>query len=404
MSHGREIDLSQDRLQLGSLARPVVAGGLAVGLFGLGVSGLLAFLSDGGWSRFLHSYLVAFCFFLSLSLGALVFVALQHLTHAGWSVVVRRVAEAIALNVVLLLVLAVPLLVGIGDLYPWADPAVIDHSPLVAGKVGFLNPTFFTLRIVAYFVIWIVLAVAFHRSSVRQDSSGDVNLTHRMQTLAGPAVALFALTTAFAAFDLLMSLEPEWFSTMFGVYYFAGCMVGFFALLPLVLTLIQSTGRMVVAVTAEHYHDLGKFAFAFVVFWAYIAFSQFMLYWYANLPEETHWYMMRHRDGWTLIAALLLVGHFVVPFLGLMSRWVKRNRILLSLGAVWILFMHWLDLYWLVMPSVDRLRVPVSLLDLSTMAGIGGLFVAATAIHLRGRSLVPVKDPRIEESLAFENV
>jgi len=404
VSHAHDVDLSRDHIQMGALSRPVVVGGVLVGLFGLAVSGLLAMLEDGGWSRFLHSYLVAFCFFLSLSLGALFFVGVQHLTHAGWSVVVRRVAEAIALNVVLLAALAVPLLVGIPALYPWSDPEVVAHSPLVAGKVGFLNTPFFVVRIVAYFVIWIGLAVAFHRTSVSQDRSGDVNLTHRMQLMSGPATVLFALTTAFAGFDLLMSIEPEWFSTMFGVYFFAGAMVGFFALMPVVILLLQLTGRMVVAVTTEHYHDMGKFLFAFVVFWAYIAFSQFMLYWYANLPEETHWYMMRHRDGWLLPAGFLIVGHFVLPFMGLMSRWVKRNRILLAMGAVWVLCVHWFDLYWLVMPSVDSLRVPLHLLDLSTLVGIGGLFVAATAIHLSRASLVPVKDPRLDESLSFENV
>ena len=404
MSHGHTVDLTRDWLQLGSLATPVIATGAIMGVAGLLVSGLLAFLAEDGWGRVLHSYLVAFCFFLSISLGALVFVALQHLTHAGWSVVVRRIAEAIALNVVLLAVLAIPLLAGMGSLYPWTDPEVIAHSPLVANKTGFLNPTFFTIRIVGYFLVWIALAVSFHRASVRQDTTGDVNLTHRMQLLSGPAVVLFALTCALAGFDLLMSLEPEWFSTIFGVYFFAGGFVAFFAVMPIVITLLQASGRMVLAVTAEHFHDLGKLLFGFIVFWAYIGFSQFMLYWYANLPEETHWYMMRHRVGWTLPVLLLVAGHFVLPFFGLMSRWVKRNRILLSGAAVWMLLMHWLDLYWLVMPSVDSLRVPLHLADLTTMVGLGGLFVAATAVHLRGRSLVPVKDPRIEESLAFENV
>jgi hypothetical protein len=399
-----EIDLSTDNLELGALARPLVAGGAVVGVLGLALSALLGFLDDGGWSRFLHSYLVAFAFFLSLSLGALFFIGIWHVTHSGWCVVVRRVAEAIAMNVVPMAVLAIPIALGLGALYPWTDAEVIAHSPLVAKKIGFLNPTFFVIRLAVYFTVWSGLAFYYFTRSVRQDTTGDVGLTHKLQWLGGPGTALFALTTAGAGFDLLMSLEPEWFSTMFGVYYFAGAMVGFYALLILVVFGLQWSGRMRAAVSIEHYHDMGKLAFGFVVFWAYIAFSQFMLYWYANLPEETHWYMMRTEAGWLLPSVFLILGHFVLPFLGMMSRSVKRNRILLAMAACWLLFAHWVDLYWVVMPSVNSLRVPFNLMDLTAMVGIGGLYVAMLAVWLNGRSLVPVKDPRLAESLAFENV
>ncbi len=398
------VDLSKDDLRLGALASPLMAGGLVVGVLGLAVSVLLGFLHEGGWSRFLHSYLVAFSYFLSLSLGALFFIGIWHVTHSGWSVVVRRVTEAIAMNVLPLALLAVPIVLGIGALYPWSDPEVVAHSPLVEGKAGFLNPTFFTIRLGVYFAIWGGLAIFYFTRSVAQDHSGDVGLTRQLQWAGGPGTVLFAITAALAGFDLLMSVEPEWFSTMFGVYYFAGSLVGFFALLPLLVFGLQWSGRMRLAVTTEHYHDLGKLAFGFVVFWAYIAFSQFMLYWYANLPEETHWYMMRTRAGWLLPSVFLIVGHFVLPFLGMMSRSVKRNRILLAIASCWLLFVHWVDLYWLVMPSVDSLRVPLHLMDLSCMVGIGGLYVAMLAVWLRGRSLVPVRDPRLAESLAFENV
>ena len=400
----RDVDLDRDNLRLGTLAWPLIGGAAVVGALGLAVSALLGFLHEDGWSRFFHSYLVAFVFYLSLSLGALFFIGIWHVTHSGWSVVVRRVAEAIALNVVLLAALAIPIVFGLTHLYPWTDSEVIAHSPLVEGKIGFLDPTFFVIRLAIYFAVWTGLAASYYLLSVRQDTSGDVGLTHRLQWLGGPGTVLFALTVAAAGFDLLMSLEPEWFSTMFGVYYFAGCMVGFFALLPLSVFGLQASGRMVVAVTAEHYHDMGKLGFGFVVFWAYIAFSQFMLYWYANLPEETGWYMMRTRDGWLLPSAFLIVGHFALPFFGMMSRWVKRNRILLAMAACWLLFVHWVDLYWVVMPSVNTLRVPLHLMDLTCMVGMGGLYVAGLGIWLRSCSLVPLRDPRLEESLMFENV
>ncbi len=400
----REVDLTHDNLKLQGLARNVLIGGLVVGVAGLALSGLLALMSEDGWSRFLHSYLVSFCYFLTVALGGLFFVLVQHLMRAGWSVVVRRIAEALSTNLLLLGVLAIPILLGLGELYHWAEPGAADHDPLIAHKAAFLDPTFFTVRVVIYFVVWAGLAWYYFGRSVAQDDSGDHRITLSMQKWSGPGVAAFALTGSLAGFDLLMSLDPHWYSTMFGVYFFAGCMVAILAVLPLIVALLQSTGRMVHAVTPEHYHDLGKLLFGFVVFWAYIAFFQFMLIWYANIPEETAWYMLRMNDGWTLPALTLLIGHFALPFAFLMSRWVKRNRVLLAFAAAWVLLMHWVDLYWLVLPPTSPIRIPLHLLDLTTLVGIGGLFVATTAWTMRNRALVPRKDPRLDESLAFENV
>jgi hypothetical protein len=346
---------------------------------------------------------VSFCYFLSLCLGALWFVLIQHLTRAGWSVVVRRIAEIVSSQVLVMAVLAVPIVLGIRELYEWADPAVVSAHPLLQRKVPYLNLTFFYVRLGIAFAAWILLSRWFLARSVEQDRSGDDGLTTRMQKVSAPAMYVFAITLTFASFDLLMSLEAEWFSTIFGVYFFAGSVLGFFALLPLATYLMQRAGRLVHAVTAEHYHDMGKLVFAFTVFWTYIAFSQYMLIWYANLPEETGWYLKRQTGAWAPYSWFLLLGHFIVQFLALISRIPKRRPLALAFGAAWVLFMHYVDLYYIVMPHTSEGRVPASLVDLACFVGIGGIFVATMALRMRSVSLVPEKDPRLSESLAFEN-
>lgn len=353
--------------------------------------------------RFFHAYLVSFAFYLSLALGGLFFVLLQHVTRSGWSVVLRRLAECVAANMLVLAVLAVPLVIGMDHLYHWSHAeATSDH--LIHAKQPYLNAPFFVGRLAVYFLVWVLLARYFLRTSVRQDASGEPALTIRMHRVSAPAMALFGITTTFAAFDLLMSLDPHWYSTIFGVYYFSGAAVGFFALLALMVVLVQRSGRLTSEITREHCQDLGKLIFAFVVFWAYIAFSQYMLIWYANIPEETVWYLRRQSGDWSAVGLALLFGHFVVPFILLISRGPKRRRGVLALAAVWVLAMHWLDMYWLVMPQTEAASAKPVLVDLLCLAGLGGILTAATAWRLRRQALLPVRDPRLPESLAFENV
>jgi hypothetical protein len=399
--HGDVLDITTEARTLDDAGPRVVRIAAAVGAIGVAASVGLGFATDGGWTRLLGSYLVSFTFWLSLALGALFFVMLQHLTRSGWSVVVRRLAEAPLAAFPVLLVLAIPIVLGIGKLYGWGH-----HEPghdLGDKGTFWLNPTFFTIRIVVYFAIWIVLARKLVGLSVRQDESGDPALTKRMEAWSAPGMVLFAFTTIFAAFDLLMSLDPHWFSTIFGVYYFAGSVVAIFALLPIVAMLVQRAGKLERAITDEHYHDLGKQLFGFLVFWAYIAFSQYMLIWYGDIPEETQWFLRRQQGGWEIAGLLLLFGHFVVPFLALISRHPKRRRAAVAGMAVWILVMHWLDLHWLVLPELSS-TFTVGLLDLTCMIGLGGLLTAFVVGRLKSRSLVPEKDPRLAESLAFTNV
>ena len=398
----RAVDITTEVRRLDELAPRIltVAAGLGVvGVIGAVVS---AWLIEGGFARLLETYLVSFAFFLSLSLGALFFVLLHHATRAGWSVVIRRVAEGLAANVTLCALLALPVLLGMGHLYHWSHADAVAHDPILAGKAGYLDPAFFVLRVIVYFAIWIVLARVFFRGSVAQDRTGDPALTRRLEKLAGPGLVLFALSLNFAAFDLLMSLDPHWFSTIFGVYYFGSSVVVFFAVMPILLTWLQSKGRLVRAVTVEHYHDLGKFLFAFIVFWAYIAFSQYMLIWYGNLPEETGWFLKRQTGEWVWVSLALLFGHFVLPFLALVSRFLKRRPLLLAAAGGWMVLMHWVDLYWLVMPEFSRAEVPIGPVDLFCFLALAGAYLAGLAGVLRRHSLVPERDPRLVESLAFE--
>jgi len=405
MSSSANVEITRDELSLGSAgSRWFRIFGVA-GVAGLGVAVLLAAGRTGGWDRFFASYLVNFLYFLSLALGALVFVLLQHVTRAGWSVAVRRLAEGFAPNVFLPMAFAaLPVLFGLHALYPWTETAALAHDPLLRAKSAWLNPGFFYARTAIYFTVWTTLSIWFHRRSTEQDVTGEPKLTSAMETASTAGLILFAFTVTFFAFDFVMSLTPHWYSTIFGVYFFAGCILGFFALLLVVSAAVQRAGKLVHAISTEHYHDMGKLMFAFIVFWAYIGFSQYMLMWYANLPEETVWYAARQTGSWTAVSLVLLFGHFLLPFLLLMSRNVKRRKALIVTGAVWILVMQWLDIYWLVMPAKTPAGFAPGASDVATFVGIGGLFFAAAVRRLGAHALAPVKDPRLSESLDFENI
>jgi hypothetical protein len=258
-------------------------------------------------------------------------------------------------------------------------------------------------RWAVYLAVWAATARFFVRRSLAQDASGDSSLSVGMKRASAPAMLAFAATLTFAAIDMLMSLDPGWTSTIFGVYYFAGSTVGVYALLVVSAFLLQRAGLLRRSVTVEHYHDLGKLLFGFVVFWAYIAFSQLMLQWYANIPEETHWFAARENHGWGWVGLVLIFGHFLAPFLALLSRAPKRRPRVLAAAAAWLLAMHLVDLYWLAMPAASPMSAAPQLVDVTVFVGLAALLVAAAAFVVRGRALVPERDPRLEESLAFEN-
>jgi hypothetical protein len=376
--------------------------GLGLVLAGIGLGGAF-YLGRGAPRQLYHSYLVAYLFFLSLALGALFFVLVQHATRSGWSVVVRRIAEHVAGTLVVFVPLFAPIAIGLHDLYHWSHADAVASDHLLHHKQPYLNATFFFIRAAAYLGIWTVLGLWFRRRSLAQDASGDHEITRKLGRASAPGLILFGLSITFASFDWVMSLDPHWYSTIYGVVFFAGSVVGFFAVVALLALGLGRSGLTAGAITTEHLHDVSRLLFAFICFWAYVAFSQFMLYWYANIPEETTFYLTRMGPGWQRVSILIAVGHFVAPFFFLLPRTVKRSRAGLALAAVWMLAMHYLDLYWLVMPILHPAGFQPSLLDGATLLGVGGAFLAALGRLLQGAPLIPVRDPRLPESLSFEN-
>jgi len=349
-----------------------------------------AILGAGNPKQFFFSWLVAFLFFLSLALGALFFVLIHYATQGGWGIVVRRIGETIFVTVPVMAALFVPVLFGLHDLYSWSVPGAADHDALLRWKEPYLNVPFFLIRAALYFGLWSFIALIYFRGSRGQDATGDAAVSVRLRRFAGPAIIVLALTTAFASIDWIMSLTPHWYSTIFGVYFFAGSFVGFFALLSVVAVAMRRAGLLDTVISAEHLHDIGKLLFAFMVFWTYIGFSQI-------------WYKARMEGSWMTVSLFLMAGHFVVPFFYLMGRPVKRNGATLAVGGAWLLAMHFVDLYWQVMPTLHPDGFSPSLLDVAALVAVGGCFVAAASWLMRRQALVPLRDPRLAESLAFEN-
>lgn len=361
-------------------------------------------LGVGNPRQFFFSWLVSFLFFLSLALGALYYVLIQYATQGGWGIVLRRIAENTFAMLPVMAVLFVPLLMGLQDIYPWMAAGAADHDQLLRWKAPYLNVPFFLFRAALYFACWSFMALVWYRGSRGQDTTGDPAVSARLRRFAGPALVVLALTQTFASIDWIMSLTPHWQSTIFGVYFFAGALLGFLALLSIVAVSMRHAGLLEGIINTEHLHDVGKLLFGFTAFWAYIAFSQFLLVWYGNLPEETIWFKVRLDGSWQSVSLLLMVGHFLLPFFFLMGRAVKRNGGTLLLGGLWLLLMHFVDLYWLVMPVLHPEGLRPSALDAAAFLAVGGCFVAASSWLLTRRALVPLRDPRLGESLAFENV
>jgi len=359
-----------------------------------------------GFRYLCHSYLANFVYVFSFTLGALFFILVQFVTRAGWSTSIRRVAEILMMMIPYLALLFVPIIAmlfaGSSALYEWNAKDI--HNSVIASKATFyLSKEFFTLRTALYFTYWILTANWFFRISRAQDESGDAELSLLRQKWSGPLIMLFSLSVSFAAFDWLMSIDADWYSTIFGVYLFSGSMVSFFAVMIVINMLLQNAGKLKKLVTVEHFHDMGKFLFGFVMFWSYIAFSQLVLIWYANIPEETFWYQVRLDNGWKVFSYCIIPIHFIIPFLFLMSRHIRRNRTALTIGAVWLLFAHWYDMTFLVMPNAG----PLQLIPLfgHLLGGIGMLSIFASMFIWRadGVPLVAMRDPRLPEAMSYTN-
>ncbi len=411
-------------------------------LLGLGLVLIGAAWATGG-EQFYASYLVGYMGVLGICLGALFFTMLQHITRAGWSISVRRLAENMMATLPFMLLLFVPIVVGFDHIFHhWTHAQLVEGQPgydaVIAGKSAWLNKTAFFVRVGIYFTIWIGLATYFRRASLKQDETGDPAISLRLSRLAAPGLLLFALSITFASFDWIMSIDPHWFSTIFGVTYFSGSAMAFFAFTILMAKWLGAKGYLREAITVEHYHDLGKLLFTFVVFWTYTNFSQYMLIWYANLPEETRWFADRAEGGWGAIGTILVFGHFFIPFAFLLSRHIKRNTVTLCIGSVFLLVIHCFDMQFLILPPLaghdghaaaehaaahgdgaavaienGLARFPHDLgtylhgvhwADFGCFLGLIALVSGLTLMNVRRSNLLPLRDPRLAESLHFLNV
>lgn len=378
---------------------------LVFGALGVVILSLFVWMGSHHPDRAMFSYLFAYVSVLAIALGCMVFVLIQHVTRAGWSVNVRRVAEVGMVTMPLFLLLFIPIAVKMSVLFPWLH--INPDDLILSAKAPYLNGTFFLIRSFAYLILWVWLGHFFYRKSVSQDAGGNADSTRSMWKMSAPGVLIYALTVTFASFDWLMSLQPHWYSTIFGVYFFAGCLLSGLAFMTLFIMCLQRAG-MLKSVTEEHFHDLGKLLFGFTVFWAYIAFSQFMLIWYANIPEEVEFFLHRLHHGWEGISWWMPITHFFLPFFFLMSRHVKKVRWALASACVYILFMQFVNIYWLVMPNVGAhgghpSHMHVEWLDIAGLVGLLCLFVAFVCQKIAKVDVLPSGDPRLVESVHFEN-
>jgi hypothetical protein len=393
-------------------------GKLGIPLLFLGLAGLLLTVIGGFSVNLRHAlaaYEVGVFTALAMSLGCLFFLLVFHSLNAGWVITCRRVFEHGAALlpwcwVGLLPVVAIELLNG-GVLLQWVGGTHGDY--LLEKKAAYLNWPFFLVRLVIYGAVWSYLGTRFIALSRRQDETGDRSLGRKARFTSGWGILLFALTTAFAAFDFLMSLDYRFFSTMWGVYYFASCALSGVSVAVLVLAILRMRGKLEGLVTEEHFHDLGKLIFAFTVFWAYISFSQYFLIWYSNIPEETAWFVYRKGHGWGWLFATLCFGHFIVPFLIVGWRRVKRSPRILGVMAVFMLLMTVADMVWIIRPMVYVPAVMVageqdpglagSWLDAAGVIGVLGVWGWLMARRVESAPLLPLKDPMLHESLGHKN-
>jgi hypothetical protein len=363
-----------------------MAAGIATGVLGFLLFGIGLRIDP---HQALLSYLVAYATGLSLTLGALTLVMIGHLTGAAWLAPFRRAVESIATTTPIFALLFLPLAVGLNRLYPWAPPLSLLSERTresIEAKAAYLNVPFFLVRAAVYFTVWITVGVLLRRWSIRQVREQSDHLLRAQRVLSATTFPAVGLTLSFAAFDWMMSLSPEWFSTIYGVYFFAGGFLGALALLGVVASPASRAG-LLPTVPGDSYHALGKLLLTFVMFWAYVGFCQLFIIWIADLPVEVAWYAPRLHGSWGTVALVLLLGNFVAPFLVLLFRTAKRTPAVLAATGGWLLAMHYLDVYWLLMPELHASGVRVHWLDLATLGAVTGPALAFGAWQLRRHAL-----------------
>ncbi|MEY2560441.1 MAG: hypothetical protein QOG51_856 [Verrucomicrobiota bacterium] len=370
-----------------------------LGLVGLGLSVIGAFVSP---HQFSFSWLFAFAFFFTLIAGSFFWIIVHHVTDAEWSVVVRRQLENLAMLMPLMAVFFIPIILFRHHLYEWMNIAP-GHDPILDSKRAYLNWNFFLIRSIFYFVFFIAATLLFRRFSIRQDRDGNPGYTLNMRKVAFISLPLFGFSLTFGAYDWLLGIDYHWFSTMWGVYIFAGAAGSSMSLLVLVVAALQKAGYLQETITTEHYHIMGKWLLSFTVFWAYIGFSQYMLIWYANMPEETEYFIRRNTESWNALSLFLVIGRFFVPFAILLWRAPKKKPQRLCLIAAWIIFMQMVDLYIVILPALHGAGVLVSVWDFMPLLGMGATLAFFYLRIAAKTSLFPNRDPRLLESLRIVN-
>jgi hypothetical protein len=376
---------------------------------------VILFLALAGWilaavgfttnrAQFHVSYLVSFTCCVSILLAGMFFVMVQHLTGSAWSVTVRRLMESIISTMPVAALLFLPVAFGLHSLYEWTHLDVVAADPILSGKARYLNERWFLIRAALFFALWTLWAWKLHGHSTKQDTSlTPIEHMHGASRWSAPGLLLVIVTGTLASFDWIMSLDPHWYSTIFGLYVISGGAQAFFALLILICLAFRKAGILRREITTEHYHDLGKWLFALTVFWAYIGFSQYMLIWYANIPEETIFYRHRLEGSWSAWSLLLLLGRFIIPFLILMPRAAKRTAAVIGPMSGWILFNHFVDHYWMIAPNFQHHGVALHWMDFAAIVAVASTLALAFWWPLKKHSLVPVRDPRLDQALGFHN-
>jgi len=375
----------------GLQARFLIAGGAGAVLAAIG-----ALLN---LTQFLQSYLMAYMLCLGVTLGCFALGMVHQLSGGAWGVVIRREIGAAARVLPLMTVLFLPVALGMNRLYPWTDAALVAKDEALHHKHLYLNTPFFLVRAAFYFIVWNGVSYFLNAWSLEQDRTANPKLAKKMQMLSAFGLVAYGLTITFASFDWMMSLEPHWFSTIYGVLILGGQGLSSLAFLIIVLAWLSARPPLDRIVAASHFHDLGNLMLAFVMLWAYFSFSQYLIIWSGNLPEEIAWYLHRLQTGWRFIGTGLMVFHFGVPFVVLLSRTVKQHARTLAAVAGGILIIRLVDLFWLIAPEFHTAGVSVSWMDVVLPLAMGSLWVGAFIRQLRGRPILPVHDPEFDEAL-----
>lgn len=375
---------------------------LIVGVIGL-IAGAVGAM--GNIDQFYRSWLIGFLFCMGLSMGSLALLMLQHMSGGQWGMVGRRVFEAASRNLPVVALMFIPLFFGLPKLFIWARPEAVAADHILQMKQPYLNVPFFIGRAVLYFAVWMLCSFLLNKWSAAQDR-GETAVTPadsiRFRTVSAPGLLIYVVLMTFASVDWIMSLDPHWFSTIFGFILVAGQGLGAFALVIAVLAMVAPYEPMRSYLTPGHFHDLGKLLLAFVMLWAYFSFSQFLIIWAGNLPEEIPFFLERMRNGWGIVSLVLAFGHFALPFVLLLSRDIKKRFGLLAAIATWILVMRYVDLLWLVEPMFEHHGFPIHWMDVAIPAGLVGVWFFMFARQLGGRPLLPMNDPYFKEAFAHD--